>query len=97
MAVSKDDKPFDLYDLKVFMAAATLSSFKEAGASTGLSQSAVSMSVMRLEKRTGIKLFQKAGRTTELTQAGTMLYTYARTLLMIAEDAVEALSELADS
>lgn len=93
MPLPKDEKPFDLYELKVFMSAVSMSSYAAAGAEHGISQSAVSMVVSRLEKRVGKKLLEKSGRSTEVTKAGSILYAYSRTLLLIADDALAALLE----
>ncbi|MCA3259686.1 LysR family transcriptional regulator [Phenylobacterium sp.] len=59
--------------LRAFEAAATLGSFKAAGADLGLTASAISHHVRDLEARVGEPLFERRHRSVVLTQAGEQL------------------------
>ncbi|MGB0695461.1 MAG: LysR family transcriptional regulator [Rhodospirillaceae bacterium] len=79
--------------LTVFIAVADRGSFASAGAQLGLSRSAVSLAVRRLEDRLGVTLFTRTTRSVGLTEAGQRLYARARPLL---SDLDASLSEAAD-
>ncbi|MEM1046949.1 MAG: LysR family transcriptional regulator [Pseudomonadota bacterium] len=67
--------------LTVFMAVADRGGFAAAGAQLGLSRSAISLAVRRLEGRLGVTLFTRTTRSVGLTEAGHQLYERARPLL----------------
>jgi LysR family transcriptional activator of nhaA len=50
----------------------------------GVSQPAVSSTIMRLERALGVKLFEKSGRGLALTPAGTTVYAYADEIFALA-------------
>ena len=79
--------------LTVFLAVAENGNFAAAGAELGLSRSAVSLAVRRLEDRLGVTLFTRTTRSVGLTEAGRRLFDHARPVLT-ALDA--GLSEAAD-
>ncbi|OZG73026.1 hypothetical protein BTA51_13820 [Hahella sp. CCB-MM4] len=54
-------------------------------------QSAVSMQMQRLEERVGHKLFQQSGRRKQLTPAGETMLVYARRMLDLQSEALNAL------
>lgn len=56
--------------LKVFSCAAELRSFTDAGQQLGLSSSAIGKAVARLEKKLGVRLFNRSTRSITLTQEG---------------------------
>jgi DNA-binding transcriptional LysR family regulator len=76
-------------DLRCFGQVATLLSFSRAAARLGLSQPAVSQAVSRLERLTGLRLFERTSREVQLTPAGKALVPYAEAVL-------QAYAELAD-
>jgi DNA-binding transcriptional LysR family regulator len=79
-----------LHYLSAFEAAARLASFTRAAAELGISQSAVSQAVRRLEAAIGVELFDRQHRRIVLTQAGQSLYgdvsdAFARILARVQE------------
>lgn len=77
--------------LKAFLAVAEQRSFTRAAATLNRTQSAVSVQVRRLEERLGTKLFQRTRAGVALTAAGDELLVYARRLLDLNAEAVDAL------
>ncbi|WP_122845823.1 LysR family transcriptional regulator, partial [Pseudomonas viridiflava] len=73
-----------LYALRAFEAAARHSSFTRAGEELSITQSAVSRHIRTLEEHFACRLFQRVGRTLQLTEA-------ARTLLPGVRDGFSAL------
>jgi LysR family glycine cleavage system transcriptional activator len=68
-----DEKLFPLpplHALRSFHAAARFGRFREAAAALGLSESAVSHQVRKLEDYLGVRLFERAGNAVRLTLAG---------------------------
>jgi len=57
-------------ELKTFVTVAHLGSFAGAGARLGLTQSAVSAQIQRLEQTLGFTLFERSGRAAKLNAAG---------------------------
>lgn len=82
----------DLDLLRTFVLAVDLGSFARAAEQVSRSQSAVSLQMQRLEELTGHQLFVRQGRGRELTASGELLIGYARQLLRLNDQAVEALS-----
>src|SRR5688572_26845015 len=85
----------DLHALRVFVAVARRSSFSRAATDLRLSQSAVSQQVAKLEDDLGLRLFDRIGRTTHLTDAGSVLQPEAERLLAQADRAREAVQQVA--
>ncbi|WBL81765.1 LysR family transcriptional regulator [Bradyrhizobium xenonodulans] len=77
--------------LKAFLAVAEQHSFTRAAATLNRTQSAVSVQIRRLEERLGTKLFQRTRAGVALTAAGDELLVYARRLLDLNAEAVDAL------
>jgi DNA-binding transcriptional LysR family regulator len=78
----------------VFEAVARQLSYTRAAEELHLSQPAVSMQVRQLEDEVGLPLFEKLGRTIDLTEAGRELYYYSRSInrsLQEMEEVLEAL------
>lgn len=82
----------DLELLRTFVLAVDLGSFARAAEQVSRSQSAVSLQMQRLEEQTGHQLFVRQGRSWELTASGELLSGYARQLLRLNDQAIEALS-----
>lgn len=59
-----------LRELKTFLAVAEHGTFSAAGARIGLTQSAVSAQMQRLEEELGVALFDRTGRSARLSPAG---------------------------
>lgn len=60
-------------NLRTFLAAAEMSSFSAAGAKLGLTQSAVSTQIRRLEEEFGCQLFDRTGKSVTLSNDGRKL------------------------
>ena len=80
----------------MFVAVAQAKGFRAAGERLGVSGSAVSQSLRRLEERLGLTLVQRTTRSVSLTEAGERLYAAARPALDDLKAAVAELSELGD-
>ncbi|MBX9299427.1 LysR substrate-binding domain-containing protein [Chromobacterium piscinae] len=82
-----------LLDLDVLASLASgveLGSFARAADRLGRSTSAVSAQMKKLEEQAGVAILRKSGRGLELTPAGEVLLSYARRLLELNDEAVEA-------
>lgn len=82
-------------DLQIFIAVAELQSFQAAEPRVFLSQSAISKRIASLEQRLGQKLFNRLGKTIELTEAGQAYLPHARQTLASLADGQRALDNLA--
>jgi DNA-binding transcriptional LysR family regulator len=85
--------PFDAADLRVVKALADTGSITATAERLGYSQPAVSQQIKRLERRVGVALVERVGRSVRLTDAGRVLARHA-TSVTTALDA--AAGELAD-
>ena len=65
----------DLNGMAVFVAVAEAKGFTAAGERLGVSASAVSQALRRLEERVGVTLVQRTTRSVRLTEAGERLYS----------------------
>jgi DNA-binding transcriptional LysR family regulator len=84
----------DVYELKVFLVAAETENFSEAARQLNLTQPAVSMQIRSLEKKLGVDLFFRAGRSLALTEQGRVLMAMARDMVNHAiqiEEEIESL------
>ena len=79
-----------LTGLIAFTRAASLGSFSAASKALGISPSAVSKSIARLEKQMSLTLFTRTTRSLHLTQEGRVLYEKALQLLQEAENIQQA-------
>lgn len=77
--------------LKAFLAVAEHHSFTRAAHILNRTQSAVSVQIRRLEERLGTKLFQRTRAGVALTAAGVELLAYAKRLVDLNAEAVDAL------
>ncbi|WP_441235423.1 LysR family transcriptional regulator [Bradyrhizobium sp. 930_D9_N1_4] len=77
--------------LKAFLAVAEHRSFTRASHVLNRTQSAVSVQIRRLEERLGTTLFQRTRAGVALTAAGEELLDYARRLLELNAEAIDAL------
>ena len=84
----------DVYELKIFLVAAETENFSEAARQLNLTQPAVSMQIRSLEKKLGVDLFFRAGRSLALTEQGKVLMSMARDMVNHAiqiEEEIESL------
>lgn len=70
-----------LSGMTIFVQVAELRSFAAAGRQLGISASAVSKGVSRLEERLGVRLFQRSTRSVSLTAEGTLFLDRCRRIL----------------
>ena len=84
----------DLDGMAVFVAVAEAKGFRAAGERLGVSGSAVSQALRRLEERLGVALVRRTTRSVNLTEAGERLYASARPALEDLRAAATAVSEM---
>ncbi|WP_428643787.1 LysR family transcriptional regulator [Roseibium sp.] len=82
---------FDMDALRTFATGIDLGSFTRAAARLGRSTSAVSAQLKKLEDQAGARLVEKVGRGLVPTPNGELLLSYARRILALNDEAVEAL------
>jgi DNA-binding transcriptional LysR family regulator len=87
----------DLDGMTVFTAVAASRSLREAGERLGVSGSAVSQALRRLEDRLGVTLVQRTTRSLRLTEAGQRLHTAVRPALEEVRAAVAGVGELGEA
>jgi len=78
----------DLDLLRCFVAVAERGGFTAAGQALGLTQSAVSLKVRRLEEIAQRRVFDRTSRSVALTRDGETLLAYARRILALNDEAV---------
>lgn len=83
----------DLWQLEVFCAVVELRSFSRAAEALFLSQPTVTSHITALEKRLGVKLFDRTTRKVKPTPAGELLYKHAKALLTEHEAMLQGLSQ----
>ena len=84
----------ELGDLAAFVVIADERSFTRAAAKLGISQSALSHTVRRLEERLGVRLLTRTTRSVALTEAGERLFETLCPALDEIDAKLAALSEL---
>ena len=84
----------ELDGIEVFVAVADAKGFRSAGERLGVSGSAISQALRRLEERLGVALVRRTTRSVHLTEAGERLFTAARPALDELRTAVAAVGEL---
>src|SRR5215831_12094362 len=84
----------NLHQLATFQVVAKHCSFVRAAEELHFSQPAVSAQIRHLEKSLGVKLFDKIGRKTHLTQAGEELYLYSQKIFSMIEETLETMEAL---
>ena len=87
----------ELDGMATFIAVAEAKGFRAAGERLGVSHSAVSQTLRRLEERLGVALVQRSTRSVHLTEAGDRLYASLRPALDDVRAAVAAVGELGDA
>src|SRR3990172_3656965 len=85
----------DISALQAFLAVADTGSFSAAAERIYLTQPAISKRIATLENELGTKLFDRIGRSVQLTAAGQALAARGRTLLKDFEDVRRAITNLA--
>jgi DNA-binding transcriptional LysR family regulator len=87
----------ELYPLKVFLTVATEKSFSRAGEKLLRTQPAVSLAVQKLESDLQERLIDRSGKELLLTDAGRIVYEYARRFENLEGELENALAELRDN
>ncbi len=84
----------NLHQLATFQVVAKYCSYVRAAEELHFSQPAVSAQIRQLEESMGIKLFDKIGRKTHLTQAGEELYLYSQKIFALIDETMETMEAL---
>lgn len=84
----------DLASFEAFLAVAEKRSFRAAGQMLGVTPSAVSQTVHKLEERLGTPLFARTTRSVALTEAGEHLHAGLRPAFARMRETVESLQEM---
>ena len=84
-----------LEQLRIFIAVAEKQHVTQAASQLNLTQSATSAAIAALERRYGIKLFDRVGRGIVLTQTGRDFLNEAREVVARAKAAAQVLDDLA--
>ncbi|KQY13289.1 LysR family transcriptional regulator [Rhizobium sp. Root482] len=84
----------DFEGISIFLAIAEARNFRVAGERLGVTRSAVSQALQRLEDRIGVALVQRTTRSVRLTEAGEQFYTSVRPSAKNILDAVEAVRDV---
>lgn len=87
------NRNIDMDLFRTFLATIDLDGLNKAAIAVGRSQSTVSTQIKRMEDIAGCDLFQPDGRKVRLTPAGEKLAGYARRLIALHDEALEALAE----
>ena len=83
-----------LYQLKVFVTVAKLSSFTQASRSLGVRQPSVSLLIQNLQRELGTKLFDRLSNKIQLTRAGEELIHRAEDILADVDQLREKIDEI---
>jgi DNA-binding transcriptional LysR family regulator len=84
----------DLDQLVVFLTAAKYGNFSKAGKELNISQPAISQTISSLERRFGLELFVRQGRSVKLTEAGQALRPIATELLSMGRRLEDTMASL---
>ena len=88
------DRGLTLHQLRTFRAVAEQLSFSAAAQELSISQPSVSYQVKELEAALGLPLLDRLGKRVRLTEAGQVLYEYARRTLALLDEATLAMEQL---
>jgi DNA-binding transcriptional LysR family regulator len=88
------DRALTLQQLRTFRAVADHMSFSAAAVDLGISQPSVSYQVKELETVLGLPLLDRLGKRVRLTEAGEVLYGYARRTLNLLDEAAVTFEQM---
>jgi LysR family transcriptional regulator, low CO2-responsive transcriptional regulator len=88
------DRALTLQQLRTFRAVADHMSFSAAAIHLGISQPSVSYQVKELETVLGLPLLDRLGKRVRLTEAGEILYGYARRTLNLLDEAAVTFEQM---
>ncbi len=83
----------DLWQLQIFCKVVDLKSFSRAGRAVHLSQPTVSSHIKDLEDHYGCRLIDRLSKEALPTQAGRLLYRYAKRMITLRDEADSAMAE----
>ena len=83
-----------LLELEVYVQVVHAGSFTAAGRDLGLSPSAVSKQIGRLEDRLGVRLLNRTTRKVAMTEEGAAFFEHAKRIIADLDEAEQALSHL---
>jgi DNA-binding transcriptional LysR family regulator len=92
---SLDVRNLDVAILRSFVAVAESGGVTRAAGFLHLTQSAVSMQLIRLEEMLGVELLDRTGRKVALTASGEQLLVYARRMLALNDEVIGRLTDQA--
>src|SRR6266536_2719235 len=84
----------ELTQLEFFIKVVEEGSFSKAAERVYRTQPAVSIAVKRLQEEIGAPLFERSQKTPELTELGELVYDYAKRILALRDQTLEAVEEL---
>jgi DNA-binding transcriptional LysR family regulator len=87
----KETHPMDIHRLEVFCKVLELQSFTKAAEAVFLTQPTVSEHIRALEELVGEKLIDRLGREVLPTPAGKILHQYARDIIRLRNEALQAI------
>jgi len=93
--VNEPTDPINLSALRLFRMVAQLGSVTRAADALFVTQPAVSKAIGLLERSTGLQLVRRSGKTIQITDAGQTLAKHADRIFNAADDAREAMLEIA--
>jgi DNA-binding transcriptional LysR family regulator len=85
----------EIRNLITFQHVYKLKSFSKAASELGYSQSAVTMQIKQLESELRVRLFDRVGKTVDITNAGRRFLRYAEDIVTASQNAVADLSSAA--
>lgn len=88
------EKTLTLHQLRTFRAVAEQLSFSAAAHELSISQPSVSYQVKELEGVLGLPLIDRLGKRVRLTEAGQVLYDYARRTLALLDEAAMVMEQM---
>jgi DNA-binding transcriptional LysR family regulator len=86
-----------LFELNAVVAVSLQRSFRRAAAQIGISPSALSHAIGALERRMGVRLFNRTTRSVSLSEAGEKFLARVRPALREISEAIEAANEFRDT
>ncbi len=87
----------DLWQLYIFIKVIELKSFSRAGKAVHLSQPTISSHIKDLEDHLGCRLIDRLGKEAVATKAGELLFSYAKRIVSLKEEAEAAMAEFKGS
>src|SRR5258706_3685177 len=87
-------RPMEFSQLEFFVTVVEEGSFSKAALRVYRTQPAVSIAIRRLEEEIGAPLFERSQKTPVLTDAGELLYDYAKRILSLRDQTFNVVAEL---